>query len=141
VVCIPAPKVEVALARIVVVAVPLATESMVVEAPAVNCCRADHVLACAVLSEATTAPVVGEMVSEVSELATELTAPEPLPQAVPVEESLPEASAWTQVVPPPKPREETIKSVVEPRAEIVRRDVVALVKDASPAAVSVPFIF
>ncbi len=54
-----------------------------------------------------------------SEFDTELTAPLPVPQAAPVEESLPEASAWTQVVALP-PSEEMTKSVVEPEPEMVR---------------------
>jgi len=76
-------------------------------------------LAWARLSEATTAPVVGEMVREPSAFDTELTAPLPVPQAAPVDESLPVASAWTQVV-ALLPSEETTKSVVEPAPEMVR---------------------
>lgn len=44
-VCTPAAKVEVADARMVVVALPFATERMVVEAPPVNCCSALQVFA------------------------------------------------------------------------------------------------
>jgi len=46
----PAPKVEVAAAWMVVVAEPFETESMVVEAPAVNCWSAVQLFALPVLS-------------------------------------------------------------------------------------------
>ena len=73
-------------------------ESCDVDAPAANCCKLVKTLPCAVLSDATTEPVVGLIVSVPSEFTTELTAPLPEPHAAPVVESRPDASAWTQLV-------------------------------------------
>jgi len=60
-----------------------ASSAFVIEAEG-NVCVAVHVFACPRLSEATTLPVVGEMVSVLSEFETELTAPDPEPHAAPV---------------------------------------------------------
>ena len=49
-----------------------------------------HVLACAGFRDATTDPVVGEMVKLPSEFVTLLTAPDPVPQAAPVFDRAPE---------------------------------------------------
>lgn len=84
----PDEKVEVALLpKIVVVAVvpieiPLKEESRVVEA-LLKVCNPVQVLALARFKEATTAPVVGEMVRVLSEFETEETAPPP-PTQVPL---------------------------------------------------------
>jgi hypothetical protein len=51
------------------------------------------------LSEAMTLPVVGEMVRVPSTLATEVTDPEPVPQAEPIEKTLPVESTWRQPAP------------------------------------------
>jgi hypothetical protein len=76
-------------------------------------CNALKVFACARLSDATTAPLVGEIVSVPSELDTVATLlPPPLPHADPVEERVPFASACTQVV-APVPSDETTRLVVE----------------------------
>ena len=59
-------------------------------------CVAVHVFAWAKAIEATTDPVVGEIVNVPSELATELTAPEPLPQDPPVVLNAPVELIWRQ---------------------------------------------
>src|SRR5690348_15199174 len=79
--------------------------------PAPKFCSALQVLALLKLSDATTAPVVGLTLSVPSLLLTEVTAPEPLPHALPVEERRPAASACTQVLPEP-PSDETMSAVV-----------------------------
>ena len=64
-------------------------------------CAAVHVLALPTLSEATTAPVVGEIVSELSLLETLETAPPPPPpQLDPVPVITPVLLAWRQPIIP-----------------------------------------
>jgi hypothetical protein len=67
---------------LVVVATPAVEQPERVRPESV--CVAVQVFACPSAREATTAPVVGEMVNVPSEFETEFTAPDPLPQAPPV---------------------------------------------------------
>lgn len=60
-----------------------------------------HVFACPSAKEATTAPVVGDIVNVPSEFATEFTAPLPEPQAAPVLLNIPAGLICTQYVPAP----------------------------------------
>jgi hypothetical protein len=126
-------------AAIVVVAVPpkyaRVAESWVVDALPTNCCSDVNVFACERLSDATTAPVVGEMVRVPSEFETALTVPAPEPQAEPVIESLPVESACTQLV-PVEPKFETTRSVVDAVPLTVNTVVDALPNVVRPSAVS-----
>jgi hypothetical protein len=64
------------------------------------------------LSEATTEPVVGEIVRVLSLLATLLTDPLPVPQAEPMADTTPAASTWRHCA-EPLPRPEMTSDVVE----------------------------
>jgi hypothetical protein len=79
---------------LVVVATPAVEQPERVRPESV--CVAVQVFAWPKAREATTAPVVGEIVSVPSELETEFTAPDPLPQEAPVVLNCPVELIWTQ---------------------------------------------
>ena len=101
----PPPKVVVPVpvtARAVVVAltnVELVAKRVVAVA-AVNVCPPVQVFGCARAREATTAPLVGLMVSVPSEFETELTDPPPEPQSLPVPDTTPVVLTWRHWVEP-----------------------------------------
>src|ERR1700690_272948 len=111
-------------------------ESCVVDALPLNCWSAVQALGLVRLRDATTAPVVGDVVRVWAEFDTEVTVPEPEPQGLPVEESFPVASACTQVL-PLLPRLETMRLVVE-ASVAVKTEVEALPSVVKPVTLSVP---